>query len=148
MYDVILVPLDGSGPSDAALAHAFDLASKMDATVHALSVVDERVLHATQLDAGGLIEAYEKEAKRIVSEASEKAEEESVDVVTSVRNGVPYREVLDYAAEVDAELIVMGTHGRRGIERYLLGSVTERVLRLSDIPVLTIRAEDSIVEDE
>ncbi|SEL21548.1 universal stress protein [Haloferax larsenii] len=148
MYDTILVPLDGSAPSDVALERAIDLADRMDATVHALYVVDERVLHATQLDSGGLIRAYEDEGERIVSKAVEKAEAAGVDVVTEVQHGTPHRTILSYADESDIDLIVIGTHGRRGLERYLIGSVTERVLRLSDVPVFTVRAEDSPVESE
>ncbi|QOS13055.1 UspA domain protein [Haloferax gibbonsii] len=148
MYDRILVPLDGSAPADEALDRAIDLAATADATVYALYVVDERVLHATQLDAGGLVRAYEEEGERIVSEAVEAADPVGVEVVTAVEHGSPHRAILRYAEEVDADLIVMGTHGRRGIERYLLGSVTERVLRMADVPVLTIRSEDSPVEEE
>ncbi|MFC7131378.1 universal stress protein [Haloferax chudinovii] len=148
MYDRILVPLDGSAPADEALGRAIDLAATTDATLYALYVVDERALHATQLDAGGLVRAYEAEGERIVSEAVEAAEADGVEVVTAVEHGSPHRVIPRYAAEVDADLIVMGTHGRRGIERYLLGSVTERVLRLADVPVLSVRSEDSPVEDE
>lgn len=148
MYDTILVPLDGSGPSDAALDEALDLAQAVDATVHALYIVDERVLHATQLDAGGLVRAYEKEGDRIVSKAAEAGEETSVEVVTAVEHGSPHRGILRYADEHDVDLIVMGTHGRRGLERYLIGSVTERVLRMADIPILTIRGEESPMASE
>ncbi|KAB1187307.1 MULTISPECIES: universal stress protein [Haloferax] len=148
MYNTILVPLDGSGPSDSALDEAMGLAKAMDATVHALYVVDERVLHATQLDAGGLVRAYEKEGERIVSKAVEAGDEAGVEVVTAVENGSPHRTILRYADEHDVDLIVMGTHGRRGLERYLIGSVTERVLRITDVPILTIRGEESPMEDE
>ncbi|WP_148416194.1 universal stress protein [Haloferax sp. KTX1] len=148
MYDRILVPLDGSAPGDEALDRAIDLAATAGATLYALYVVDERVLHATQLDAGGLVRAYEEEGERIVSEAVEAAEAAGIEVVTAVEHGSPHRAILRYAEEIDADLIVMGTHGRRGIERYLLGSVTERVLRMADVPVLSVRSEDSPVEDE
>ncbi|ADE04963.1 universal stress protein [Haloferax volcanii] len=148
MYDRILVPVDGSGPADEALDRALDLAAATDATLYALYVVDERALHATQLDAGGLVRAYEAEGERIVSEAVEAAEADGTEVVTAVEHGSPHRAILRYAEEVDADLIVMGTHGRRSIERYLLGSVTERVLRLVDVPVLSVRSEDSPVERE
>jgi nucleotide-binding universal stress UspA family protein len=146
MYETILVPLDGSGPSDAALDEAIELASAVDATVHALYVVDERVLHATQLDAGGLVRAYEKEGERIVSKAADAGEDAGIDVVTAVEHGSPHRTILRYADDHDVDVVVMGTHGRRGLERYLIGSVTERVVRMADIPVLTVRGEDSPFE--
>ena len=148
MYETILVPVDGSGPSDTALEQAIDLATTLGSTIHAVYVVDERVLHATQLDAGGLVRAYEDEGEKIVSEAAELAEAEGVDVVTAVEHGSPHRAILRYADEHGVELIVMGTHGRRGLERYLIGSVTERVLRMTDVPILTIRSEDEPVERE
>ena len=56
-----------------------------------------------------------------------------------IRAGVPWEEVLAAAAEVRADLIVMGTHGRRGLERALLGSVAEKVVRMAPVPVLTVR---------
>lgn len=68
--------------------------------------------------------------------------ESSVSVEQAVRTDIPYKAILRYASEEDIDLIVMGTHGRTGVERYLLGSATEKVVRLSDMPVLTVKAED------
>jgi len=65
-----------------------------------------------------------------------------VSVVTAVRTGAPYERILDYADQEGADMVVMGTHGRTGVDRYLLGSVTEKVVRTADIPVLTVRAEE------
>jgi nucleotide-binding universal stress UspA family protein len=56
-----------------------------------------------------------------------------------VAQGAPHQAILDYVDEHDIDLVVMGTHGRTGLDRYLLGSVTEKVVRLSDAPVLTVR---------
>jgi nucleotide-binding universal stress UspA family protein len=56
-----------------------------------------------------------------------------------VLRGIPYWSILEYAEEMDVDCIVMGTHGRTGFERYFLGSVTERVARLADVPVLTVK---------
>ncbi|WP_396611429.1 universal stress protein [Haloferax sp. S1W] len=148
MYQAILVPADGSRPSEVALDRAIDLAERMGATLHIVYVVDERVLHATQLDAGGLKRGYEAEGERIVSESAEEAEAAGLEVVTAVEHGTPHRAILDYIDDAGIDLVVMGTHGRRGVERYLIGSVTERVLRLSDAPVFTIRAKETPVEEE
>jgi nucleotide-binding universal stress UspA family protein len=60
-------------------------------------------------------------------------------VTTDVRPGTPHREILAYVEEHDADLVVLGTRGQTGLERYLLGSVTERVLRSSPVPVMTVR---------
>jgi nucleotide-binding universal stress UspA family protein len=60
---------------------------------------------------------------------------------TEVRSGNPHETILDYTDEHDIDLVVMGTHGRTGLDRYLLGSVTEKVVRTSDVPVLTVRGD-------
>lgn len=73
---------------------------------------------------------------------AEKGDERDIPVETDVRRGNPHREILDYADEHAVDLVVMGTHGRTGLDRYLLGSVTEKVVRLSNVPVLTVRATD------
>ena len=57
--------------------------------------------------------------------------------------GAPYRAVVDYADAEDVALVVMGTHGRTGLQRYLLGSVTEKVVRTAGVPVLTVRAPEA-----
>ena len=63
-------------------------------------------------------------------------------VVTETREGVPHDTILEYAEEADVDVVVMGTHGRSGLDRYLLGSVTERVVRSAEVPVLTVRMEE------
>jgi nucleotide-binding universal stress UspA family protein len=65
----------------------------------------------------------------------------AVEVERTITTGVPQDEILSLVAEGDADVVVMGTHGRSGLDRYLLGSVTERVVRQSPVPVLTVRAD-------
>jgi nucleotide-binding universal stress UspA family protein len=137
MYETILVPTDGSEQADAALDHAVSLARTHDATVHLLYVADSNRDSVTTLG-GEVVDALEGEGKRILEEAIERLDP-AVEVVEAVETGGPVETILDYADLVDADVIVMGTHGRRGIDRYLLGSTTERVVRLSSVPVLTIR---------
>jgi nucleotide-binding universal stress UspA family protein len=85
-------------------------------------------------------ERLEAEARRVVEETASRARQHGVDSVTAeTRLGVPTRAILDYADEYDPDLIVMGTQGKTGLRRYLLGSVTEKIVRLSDVPVLTVR---------
>jgi nucleotide-binding universal stress UspA family protein len=67
---------------------------------------------------------------------------DGIDVVTAVATGTPHTEILEYADEHDVDLVVMGTHGRTGVERHLLGSVTEKVVRMADAPVVTVRADE------
>ena len=140
MYETILVPTDGSSQSDAALDHAVTLARHHDATIHILYVADTNRDSLTA-QGGKVVDALELEGDRITSEAVERVEP-GVDVVDTVEAGDPVETILDYATSVGADLVVMGTHGRRGLDRYLLGSTTERVVRLSSIPVLTVREND------
>ncbi|MFC5279685.1 universal stress protein [Halorubrum rubrum] len=163
MYQDILYPTDGSTGSEAAAEHVRNLASSFDATVHVLHVVDMR--HAGLGASGGFhsdepsamsgrsaetgYEGMEKpdvddeiaeQAKAIVEEAA--AALGDVETVPAVETGTPHSAILRYADDRDVDLIVMGTHGRTGVERYLLGSVAEKVVRMADRPVLTIRGDE------
>jgi nucleotide-binding universal stress UspA family protein len=139
MYETILVPTDGSAGSRAALDEAVSLAAAFDATVHSLYVADTS---AAQPETGyvDIVESFERIGEETTAEAVERAEAGGVEAVGAVRTGLPHRTILDYAEEVDADLVVMGTHGRTGLERYLLGSVTEKVVRMAEVPVLTVHA--------
>jgi nucleotide-binding universal stress UspA family protein len=147
MYDRILVPTDGSGPADRAFEQALDLAETYDAEVHLLYVVDVSAL-AGEFDAVTVIDQLEEAGREVTGRLRERAESVGVErVETEVVEGVPHRTILDYADENDVDLVVMGTHGRTGIGRYLLGSVTEKVVRLADAPVLTVRGGEEETED-
>ncbi|MDR5674077.1 Nucleotide-binding protein, UspA family [Halalkaliarchaeum sp. AArc-CO] len=139
MYDRILIPTDGSPAAEAAIEHAIDIAEKYDATVHALFVVDGAAYSTLEAGAEIVMEALESEGKRAVERIAEIADDAGLDCETSVVSGTAYRSIREYIDDHDIDLVVMGTHGRRGIDRYLLGSVTERVVRTSDVPVLTVR---------
>lgn len=140
MYRDILVPTDGSTSARQALEHAIDLAEANDATIHAVYVVNPGYSADEGLEY--LLEALESEGERTVENAQEIATQRGVTMRTEILRGTPYREILDYANGTDIDLIVMGTQGRTGLDRYLLGSVTEKVVRLSDVPVLTVRRSD------
>jgi nucleotide-binding universal stress UspA family protein len=141
-YDDILLPTDGSEAASAAIEHAIALAGRYDATIHALSVVDLSAL-AGSYDGGaavpGVIESLEGGSEQAVSEVAERCERHGVDVRTEVTQGTPYQAIGAYVEEGGIDLVTMGTHGRTGLGRYLLGSVTERVVQTSKVPVLTVR---------
>ncbi|MFB6130617.1 MAG: universal stress protein [Salinigranum sp.] len=141
MYDTILVPTDGSAGSAKAARHAFDIAECGDATVHVLSVVPTTDLTFEEGDDPEL----ERRAERAVAQIVELAEGEDLDPETAVRRGKPHEEILRYARENDVDLVVMGTHGRTGLDRYLIGSVAERLVRTSQVPVLTVSMSDAAV---
>ncbi|MFB6135159.1 MAG: universal stress protein [Halobacteriaceae archaeon] len=143
MYDRILVPTDGSPSTRWAVEHALAFAAAHDATVHALYVLDLRYLSTDAeefSDVSAVEDALEEEGRDAVERVAERGREVGVEVETHVREGVPSRAIVRDAEEHDADLVAMGTHGRSGVERFLLGSVAERVVRHSPVPVLTARA--------
>lgn len=143
MYRNILLPTDGSDTVRAVADHAGSLARQYDATVHVLSVVDTRNrFEGPSLGLGS--EAWE-EAER---ERAEQAVTDAVDALPddvattrAVESGVPHAAIFEYAESADIDVIVMGTHGRTGLDHYLIGSIAERVVRESPVPVLTVRIE-------
>ncbi len=139
MYDHLLFPTDGSQGASVVFDHVLDIAAEHDATVHVLHVADPTRVFQRK---GSVIDAIEQEGETLVRDTAARAGQRGVETVTDVRTGDPYSTIVDYAASQDLDLVVMPTHGRRGLERFLLGSTTERVLRRSDVPVLTIRPED------
>ncbi|GAB6880723.1 universal stress protein [Halorubrum gandharaense] len=172
MYDRILYPTDGSGGAKAAIDHVQALASAFDATVHVLYAVDDRPVefglvatgatdatpgmgdghHADEQAAMGDPRSDTPDEKREVVERAEAAvaevaaEFEGVDVETLVHPGTPYEVIRHYADDIDADMIVMGTHGRTGVDRMLIGSVTEKVVRTADVPVVTVSRNGEISE--
>lgn len=136
MFDNILVPTDGSECAQAAVGYADDLATRNDARAHVLCVADSRTLeNAPHYD------QVKEERMELTERTCNEFSESGVSTERAVRTDIPHEAILRYATEQDIDLIVMGTHGRTGVERYLLGSVTEKVVRLSDVPVLTVKAE-------
>jgi len=166
MYDHILFPTDGSDGASAALDETRALAALCDATVHVLYSIDTRppgiglgsdpqtdnpsgMVGTVSGGPGGMADEREGTAelhadvKAHAADLVEAASEEFGDVETEtvIKSGTPHKAILAYADEKDVDAIVMGTHGRTGLDKYLLGSVTEKVVRLADVPVLTVRAD-------
>lgn len=140
MYDAVLVPTDGSEAVQPAIDHGLELASRIDATVHALFVVETAISRAIP-EAQWLPyeETLTEAGDRAVAAVEAQASERNIDTVTAVRRGLAHEEIIKYAGSHDIDLVVMGTHGRSGIDRALLGSVTENVIRQTDVPVLVER---------
>ncbi|WP_424018626.1 universal stress protein [Halorientalis pallida] len=161
MYDNILVPTDGSETSRRAVDQAVDIAAKYDATVHVLYVVDvdatsyslgsEQVDRIRQghLDDMPEVKAEADEATGYVAEA---AEEHGLTVEEHISVGEPARAIRKFVEDNDIDLVVMGSHGRSGLSRVILGSVTEKVLRRTRLPVLVVdahgEAETEAAEEE
>jgi len=140
VYERVLVPTDGSDAAAAAADHAVGIARTYGATVHALYVVDVRMSPIdTSVDREAARDLVEASDRRPFDPVRARAAAADVPVVEAVRVGVPHEAIGTYVDEHDVDLVVMGTHGRTGLKRGLLGSVTERVLRRSDVPVMTVR---------
>ncbi len=140
MYDRILHPTDGSEGAETATEHAMGFARRFDAPVHALFVVDVSAVQPTDAYATSnfeaTVEALEAEGSERIDQIRERAEGLEVDVTSDITTGTPASTITDEAEPGD--LIVMGTHGRTGLDRYLIGSTTENVVRTADVPVVTI----------
>jgi len=141
MYDRLLVPVDGSDPARAAARHALELAAVHGSTVHALYVVDTGTnwLTVSKREVReSLRQLGESEGRGVLADVERLAAERNVPVVTELREGAVEGTILDYAAEHDVDLVVMGTHGREGARRRIVGSVAERVVREATVPVTTV----------
>jgi nucleotide-binding universal stress UspA family protein len=141
-YRLILCPVDFSKPSERALATALDLAAQLKAAV--------RVLHVYQLPATVLPDVAADGLSDLTSVMESRLQEKldalvkgiaqpGVEISAGLAEGVPYVEIVRGAKALHADLIVIGTHGRTGLAHMMLGSVAERVVRTSDVPVLTVR---------
>ncbi|MFC3477877.1 universal stress protein [Halobacterium litoreum] len=144
MYDHVLLPTDGSEGTAAAAEHAASLADAYDATVHVLAVADERNRFESP-SAGIAAEAWEEsERERAEAAVDETASAlpDGVAVERVVTEGIPHEAIVEYAEDSGADVVVMGTHGRTGIDHYLVGSVAEKVVRTSPVPVMTVGLDD------
>jgi nucleotide-binding universal stress UspA family protein len=145
MYDHVLVPTDGSETVAETLSHALPIASDNDATVHALYVVDNRIVTAADNDAKDeLRDSLEAEGETAVADVSDRAAEAGLETVTAVRTGTPWKEIIGYADDRDIDLIVIGTQGKTPKEKIVsLGSVSERVVDNASVPVFVVRGDRS-----
>ncbi|SDM94626.1 Nucleotide-binding universal stress protein, UspA family [Halogranum gelatinilyticum] len=142
MFDDLLFPTDGSDGTERALDHVLDIATAHDATLHVLNVADVTRDSVAQIQ-GEVIDALVDEGENTVQQVVDRAEARDIPTTTAVEQGEPYPTIVEYASSNDVDLVVMPTHGRKGLSRLLLGSTTERVVRESDVPVLTIGPDDT-----
>lgn len=141
MYDRILVPTDGSTEGERAVRHAADLAAAHDAAVLGVYVVNTTSYGGLPMETSieGITQVLENEGKGALDRVAELLSERDVPLERRIVRGTPSKEIVRVAEQDAADLVVMGTHGRGGIDRLLLGSVAERVVRKSPVPVLTVR---------
>lgn len=141
MYDAILVPTDGSETVEETLDHAIRMATDTDATLHALSVVDTRSIHASSPDRRDEVDAeLTADAEEATEAVATRGESAGLDVETAIRHGTPDTEIVNYAAAEDIDVIVIGTKGKTPRERLqALGSVTERVVDDAEMAVFVVK---------
>ncbi len=143
MFKRILLPTDGSEEAEAAVDQALDIARTYDAEVHALFVVDLMLARSDELG-NELVQQLQEQGEEAVDWIRQRADEEMVDCKAIVRQEVsPYQAILDYVEEAGIDLVVMGTQGRSGLERFFLGSTTELVVRRSPVPVIAVPSRDT-----
>ncbi|WP_331235397.1 universal stress protein [Natronorarus salvus] len=137
MYDAILFPTDGSERSTRSLDHAVSLATAYDATLYALYVVDQSTYAGlpSDVDRETIRERQEAVGSETVRAIEDVAREAGIELVTEIRSGLPHERIVEVVEEYGIDLVVMGTQGRSGLGRLLLGSTTERVLRSSPVAV-------------
>lgn len=153
----ILAPTDFSEQADAAVAYAADLARKFDARLILLYVFDlplivgtyDEDLHVPGGVDPGKFESMGDAAAGKLEALADRYEARGIDVEPRVVEGGPAPEIVKAARALEADLLVMGTHGRRGLDRWILGSVAASVVRSAPCPVLTVpRAADERVLGE
>jgi nucleotide-binding universal stress UspA family protein len=143
MFDTIVIATDGSESVRRAVDVALDLAVRFDAEVHALYVVDAGDVESSpERLRDEMRNALSERGEQALAEVAESAER---DLTTAVVEGRPATVIGDYARDNDADMVAMGTRGRHGENRFLIGSVAERVVRTCPVPVLTVR---QLADDE
>ena len=138
----ILIAVDGSRPSEQALSFALEQYS--DADLVALSVLDPSAVAQGSpefivTDTSAWMERAEARVQSVLDDAGRRADEAGVDLATDFVYGSPARAIVQYATDHDVDQVVVGSHGRDGVSRLLLGSVAETVVRRSPVPVTVVR---------
>jgi len=140
MYDSILLPTDGSEGSERARDEAIELASDQGATLHVVHVVDvvspARSLHEV------IAERMTERGRELVDAVAVRARDRGVSVETAVVEGDPAARIVEYVSEAGVDVVVMPTHGRPELAKTIVGSVTDKVIRTSPVPVIVVRLNE------
>lgn len=134
----ILVPIDFSDACERAAAYAIDLATQLQSSA-SIDFVHAWQLAGYATPSSELAKDTERQLREEVDAFVKKITPAGVVSRSHLRLGVPYQEVVNAAAELGSDLIVMGTTGKTGLEHFLVGSVAERVVRSASVPVVTVR---------
>lgn len=138
MYETILLPTAGSEHATTVADHAIDIASTRNATLHVLSVVDDRAFLVLDDDRIERVrDDLQTSAREAIDDTATRAADHGIETETAVDTGHPAECIIDYAATNDVDLIVMGTSGDE-YERNVVGSISQRVVRRAPVPVTTV----------
>ena len=155
MYQQILVPLDGSEVSASSLPTARQLAETLGARIHLLQVSSQTeefaVMRGAEFGTMGsdysqqvldeVITAQRDRIQRYLNEVGDDLASVGLNVTKAIEDGPAAEKIVEYAEAAGIDLIIMSTHGRGGVRRFLVGSVTDRVIRSTHLPVLVIHPE-------
>ncbi len=143
IYKKILIATDGSEYTKNAVDYGIDLAKNTGAKLLTIYVVDTAAFASIPMDAAweSMYELLRQEGDVAMKYVAEKAEKEGLEVEANIIEGHPADEIIKYSEKNSISLIVLGTLGKSGLDRFLLGSVAEKVVRNSKIPVLVVRGQ-------
>ncbi|AGB37234.1 universal stress protein [Natronococcus occultus] len=138
MYDNVLIATDGSDEAEGAIDHGLDLAEKVGAKVHVLYVVETKANYILTVGlSDDELRSYRKYGEEVVTRVIDRASERGLSGEGVIRTGRPAAEIVDYGAENDVDLILLGKQGHGAIDRHL-GSTSEKVIRMADTPVTVV----------
>jgi nucleotide-binding universal stress UspA family protein len=143
-----MVPIDNSDTAHKALQIAVELAKEQNAKLQIIHIIDEQFLGfgSIYIDFNEVIKAFKKSGEDLLQAKAEIAKKENIDFECKLVELKPLEnrvanKIIDEASDWSADLIVIGSHGRRGVSRMFLGSVAENVMRIASVPVLLVHAE-------
>lgn len=146
LYKKILIATDGSEYTKKAVDHGIELANNNGAKIHAIYVIDTSAFGSIPPSASMeyTYSILRQEGDTAIKYVAERAEAEGLEAEGIVVEGHPAQEIIKYAEENSIDLIVMGTLGKSGLDRFLLGSVADKVIRNSKIPVIAVPVKEKI----
>lgn len=139
-FETLLIPTDGSDPAERAADRGFELADRLGASVHVLSVADSGLATGAGYsgDSPSIRAKIRTNADDRATALREAALDRGLKATAAVREGIPAKEIVEYADEQRIDAIAIGTSGRGGAARAVVGSVADKVVRTASVPVLTI----------
>jgi nucleotide-binding universal stress UspA family protein len=152
MYSTMLVPVDGSAPSKVALDEAIKLAQALTASIRLLHVIEVRSLLTSEATAASydtLFDMLRREGAQLLLDAAATISHAGISVDTVLMEAPDLQVgecIARKARECQADLIICGTHGRRGVRRLLMGSDADYIVRHAPVPVLLVRMPDAVSE--